>query len=230
MSDLSYLETVDKPAFEKPRSTGTKMLALVASDDKVLDDNSEDYIEGAKAGGFVIKASNLAIDTPFRAIPVDYKQIYSEFKDNMGDFIGYMTVEDALKQAKDPYAFGKLESKKGTVLQETYSFAVVLPDYDNMVALLNFMSSRVPDGEAWFRKIENMKYGDNIIAPWNQVYKVGTKIKRDTRGSWYLIKPVFDSFVTREEHTMIANMRKNMGKTPIIMLGSSTKDDKDSDY
>ena len=52
--DLSYLETVDdSKRLEKPKSTGTKLLAVIAPDDDCLDPNTENYIDGAKAGGFL---------------------------------------------------------------------------------------------------------------------------------------------------------------------------------
>ena len=230
MSNFDYLETTDKEgSFDKPKSTGVKMLTLVGSDDSVLDPNNEKYIEGAEAGGFVIKSDNLVVNVPMRVIVMQYAQVYAEFKDNMGDFIRYVTVEEARRLAIDPLKFGALDTKEGTVMQESFCFIVMLPDYDNILALLNFMSSRVPDGSAFLRRLNNTKHGDNIIAAWNQVYTVDTRLARNTKGAWYMIKPTFHQFVTLDEHKLVTDIRSSVDKFQMPMLEDGTKNKKE-DY
>ena len=193
MSDLSYLETVDSKdvkGFQQPESTGIKLLTIVGNGDDVLDPNNENYIDGAEAGGFLIRTSMLYIPVPVLTIPMEFKQLYAEFEENMGDFRRYVSLEEGRRIAVDPYKWGQKDTKDGKVLQESYIFIVVLPEYDNILCMISFMSSRVPDGEAWFRAVKNRRHDNNLIAPWNQVYSVNTKLTRNSKGRWYLIKPV----------------------------------------
>ena len=229
-SDLSYLDTVEPgKGIEKPVSTGVKMLTLVDNDDVILDKNSEEYNEEAEAGFFYVKSENLVIKTPARMVPLDYRQLYSEFEPKRGGFIRYVSMEEALRISKDPMKFGAQQTKAGKTLQENHSFVVMLPDYDNMVALIGFMSSRVPDGRAWNRRIANMQHGDSIIAMHNQVYDVHTKLKRDTKNSWFLIKPRFNGFVSLDEHKAITKVRSKMGDFQMPMLENSTSEETEAE-
>ena len=225
MSDLSYLETVDSKdvkGFQQPESTGIKLLTIVGNGDDVLDPNNENYIDGAEAGGFLIRTSMLYIPVPVLTIPMEFKQLYAEFEENMGDFRRYVSLEEGRRIAVDPYKWGQKDTKDGKVLQESYIFIVVLPEYDNILCMISFMSSRVPDGEAWFRAVKNTRHNSNLIAPWNQVYSVNTKLTRNSKGRWYLIKPTFDRFIDLEEHKVITEIRSNFESFQPPMLEDTT--------
>lgn len=225
--DLSYLETVDdSKRLEKPKSTGTKLLAVIAPDDDCLDPNTENYIDGAKAGGFLIRSSNMYIPAPVTAIPMDFKQMYGEFEPDRGGFIRYVSMEEGNSIAVDPYKFGAKTTKKGKMLQDTYCFIAALPEYDNMLCMISFTSSRIPDGEEWFRTIDTKEHNGNIIAHWNQVYTIDTRMKRTTKGNWFLIKPKFDRFVNLEEHKAVTEIRASVESFGIGMLEDNT----DSEY
>ena len=224
MSDLSFLESVEGNAkgFQQPETTGVKMLTIVRGEDDVLDPNNENYIEGAVRGGFIIKSSNMAIPTPVSVIPMEFKQFYAEYKPGMGEFIRYVGLAEGKSIAVDPYKWGQKETKEGNVLQEAYNFIVSLIDYDSTLAMLSFQSSRIPDGEAWFRAMNNQVYNGNKIAPWNQVYNITTKLTGNTKGKWYLIKPAFDRFVNLEEHKAITDMRTSLGDS-MLMIEDNTE-------
>lgn len=225
----AYLDTIkDKDeveGFKKPESTGIKLLAIVGADDDILDPNNQNYIEGAEAGNFVIKASNMVVTTPVKVIPVEYNQLFAEFEPNRGEFIRYISLEDGRKICKDPYKFGAKETIHGKTLQEAYTFIVVLPDYDNILCMISFMSSRVPDGEAWFRTIMSRRIEGQLIAPWNQVYMINTMRTQNTKGKWYLIKAKFDRFVTEQEHTMVSDVKSSYSSFNPVMLEDNTGGD-----
>ena len=225
--DLSFLESVEGNAkgFEQPKTTGIKLLTIVRGEDDVLDPNNENYIEGAERGGFIIKSSNMAIPTPVSVIPMEFKQLYAEYskdKTGMGAFTRYVSLEEGKQIAVDPYKFGQKETKEGNVLQDSYNFIVSLVDYDRMLAMLSFQSSRIPDGEAWFRSMNSQIYNGNKIAPWNLVYSITTKMTGNTKGKWYLIKPTFDRFVSLEEHKQVTDIRSSIGES-MLMIEDNTE-------
>ena len=224
---MAHLEAAqgDVKGFEKPQTTGIKLLTIVRGEDDVLDPNNENYIEGAEAGGFIIKSSNMAIPTPVSVIPMEYKQMFAEYKPNMGDFIRYVSLEEGHRIAIDPYKFGPKETEDGNVLQEAYNFVVLLPEYDGIICMLSFQSSRIPDGEAWFRAMSNKEYNGNKIVPWNQLYAVDTKLTRNTKGRWYLIKPTFDRFIDVDEHKAVTEVRQHFSGFQIPMIEDDTEPD-----
>ena len=224
MSKLSYLDNTEEnvQGFDKPETTGLKLLTIVGGDDDALDPNHENYIEGAERGGFIIRSSGMAVTLPLRAIPLEFKQLFAEYKPDRGEFIRYLSLEEGKRIAIDPYKFGQKETQDGNTLQEAYNFVIMLPDYENMLCMVSFQSSRIPDGEALYRSVLSQEHEGRKIAPWNQVYNITTKLTGNTKNKWYLIKASFDSFVTENEYNSVKSIRDSFSGQSLLQIADNT--------
>ena len=215
---LDFIDDAVVPGFEKPKTTTPTILSVAREGDQVLDSSDESYIKGAKPGDFIVKSSRMVVTSPTHVVPLEYRHLYSEFKPNMGEFVGYCTPEVALDKAIDPYKFGSLESKEGNKLNESHVFILSLLEHDNMVVILPMMSSKIPDALNWYRNMMSTNYNGRKVAPWNQVWTLSTKLSRNSRGSWFLIKADFASIVDRNIYDAIASVRETMRPVKDLLL------------
>ena len=239
-TDLSFLEqeiseqTAQQVAgFDKPEAKGLPILTIVNHNSDVLDEDSESYLEEAKAGDFLIKQT-LQVHKTLLVSPAAMKYCYSEFQPDMGPFVGYRTSEEAKALAVDSMRFGSWETRDGNVLNETFLFVFAIhseskneqPEF----ALFPMMSSRIPIAKSLLRQIQTRRLPSGSLAlPQMTTWAMTTKRQKNEKGSWF--SPVFKhaGFVNNNQYVAVKALRNEIINADLLQIATPDVTEGDED-
>ena len=180
-----------------------------------VDEDSSDYIEGAKPGMFFNTVTNELYGKEIEVVVIKFEHIYIEWKPERGGLVGYHSPEHAEEIAADK-TFGNWKTASGNQLQENFVYYVLIAGHEQEgVMILSMSSSALKEARKWNRRMRNhvMPNGKKAL-PYYLVWKLTSEKRSNDKGSWYGFDIDLSGYVTKELY-LSAKEEQNLlpGKT-----------------
>jgi hypothetical protein len=171
-----------------------------------VDDDSEAYVEGAKAGMFFNTATGKLYDA-VKFVPINYNRTFLEWKprEEGGGFAGKHAPSDTTVRAASHNGEGKLTSSTGNYLADTREHMIMIINDDGSFdpALFALASSGIKASRKLMTSLnavkmdgKNGKFSPPMYA--NLVTANGLSLSNDN-GSWKSVEFKLDGFVSNKD-------------------------------
>ena len=193
-------EDMDASFFTMP------FVRLLQKTSKEVDEDSDQYVEGAKAGMAFKTDDGMLIDTKNDAmffIPVHTKRSFIEWvpiEDGGGFVAEYMPTDPVVRACQAAGKFGKMQTEEGNDLVETFTCYGLITNEDRsdfQHAVISFTSTNIKTFKGWMSKARAIMGRDGSGRPFTMplfahVYRLATEYIQNDKGSWYKWTVKFD--------------------------------------
>lgn len=169
-----------------------------------LDEDSENYIPGAKPGMFFNTVTNFLYGTEIKLIPLMYKKVWLEWAPNRGGLVGR---HDPHTINVDKSDFSRWTTDEGNLVSENHMFYVLVADHlDHGPMIFSQSSTGIKHAKNWNTQIMMTRLPSGKRAPFfSSVWKLETVKNKNDQGTWYQLGEksshiVRERFVTAEEY------------------------------
>ena len=182
-------------------------VAILQKGSPQVEEDNPKYVQGAKAGSLINTVTQELYDgkgTGIRFIPVHREHKFLEWipRDSGGGLAGtYDPESDYVVKAKQGAPkFGKIELDNGNDLVETFSvYGLVVSEdgSEHTPVLISFGSTQIKHYKRWMTQARSVTVRDpqgrRVTPPlYAHVYRLGTVLEQNTKGTWYGWKIRFD--------------------------------------
>ena len=188
------------------------IIALLQDNSPEVKEHRAEYIEGARPGMFLNKASKTLVDE-LTLVPVYYVPIWTHWhpRDEEGGLIGtYAYSDDIFKQSKivtDSEGRKKRTLPDGTIIQDTRRHYALMMDenLDNIEpAILSLSGSQIKRSRAWLAEMRSKrvrdKSGKEFTPPtFSGLWTVDKISETNKRGDWFGYRFTFKRFLKGSE-------------------------------
>lgn len=202
-------EDLDDSGFEEMGSEDMAIpfIAILQKGSPQVEEDNAKYVPGAKAGSLINTVTQELYDgkgAGIRFIPVHREHKFLEWipRDSGGGLAGtYDPESDYVVKAKQGAPkFGKIELDNGNDLVETFSvYGLVVSEdgAEHTPVLLSFGSTQIKHYKRWMTQARSVtvrdEQGRRVTPPlYAHVYRLGTVLEQNTKGTWYGWKIRFD--------------------------------------
>jgi len=196
------MENADASSFAKP------ILKLLQKNSHAVDEDSDSYIEGAKAGK-ILETASQTVYSAVQVIPVYYDRHFYEWTpmDEEGGIVQtYDAAEGEKLSEQGTKNGGSFVLPNGNELVDTREYYVILirPDGSYEPAYLPMSSTNIKHSRKWNTHINNLKVtsssGKKISPPmYALMYTLDTKYESSTKHSWYEFNVNYDGLIQDKE-------------------------------
>jgi hypothetical protein len=175
------------------------------------------YIEGAEAGMFFNTVTKQLYAAPLRVIVGKFDRLYLEWHaSTRGKLIA---THDPAYVEMNPHKFAR--DNKGVlrnletsgVVQETYTYYVVLPDFvEEGICIITLSSTNLKEGKRLNRNLTHsvIPNTNKKALPYFMVWSVDSIPASNEKGDWLAIRFSFDSFITPALLENVVEERKSI--------------------
>ena len=202
------------------RTVKIPFMKVVQNGSPVVTKSSPLYIESAEEGHFYIEPEPETMEEVL-INPLEFRRLYPMWRPNRGGYAGTVTPEEA-QRLTISQEFGKWETKEGLLLQESYVYAITLPERPDLgVVILEFHSSGINDAKRWNRKTSTCFRADGKrLALHHQLWRLSTSPRQNDFGSWMGVDSRFESHIDPEQLKIAASYKANRSMLAIEDKGN----------
>lgn len=173
------------------------------------DEDSPDFIVGAKQGLFMNTVNKDLYGNTIKLIVLKFEHIYIEWEPDRGGLVDVHTPENADRIAVD-HTFGAWKTAAGNDLSETYVYYVLVEGHEEEgVMILSLASSNIKKARELNRMMTSHIMDDGTRArPYYLVYEFKTERRENDKGVWFGIDFKFSSLINEKQYGLMAPERK----------------------
>lgn len=182
-TEYTGFENVDRDSLVIP------FLKIAQKGSPGVEEESPAYIEGLKPGFFYNAATQTVFGEDLNIVLLTYYRSIVKWGTNLGDFQGYISVEQFEKEKsswkKDGSNFVDVD---GNRIQDTRNFFVVLPDYmDEGIMIYSMYGSGISASKKLLTRTSMLKYNNSRCPLYGAIWKLSTMYINDGKHTWYQI-------------------------------------------
>lgn len=182
--DTTGFEGADGESFATP------FLRILQSNSPQIEEDSDNFIQGGKAGLFFNTVTNELYGKEVNVIPVKFERMFVEWKPNRQGFVGMHSVEEAMAISEPGSVFGsRLHAESGNILQDTHTFYLLIAGYEEEGPLVFPLSSTgIRHSRKWMSMARMLRLPSRKLAPlYSSIYQLTTVVNENDQGRWYQI-------------------------------------------
>jgi hypothetical protein len=165
------------------------------------------YIEGLQLGDFFNDVTGEIYGTHIQLVVLNFERIYLEWLPNRVGLVGYHSPENAQNIATD-LTFGKWKHDNN-LLNEYYTYYIVLGGHEQEGVMIYSLTSTGIKIAKTLNRLMTTHIMDNgkTAKPYYLLYDVTSHLTPKGENEYYAPKFVFNSYITKEQHQIVAEER-----------------------